>query len=83
MDLNTQKTMKTPDELNRHIGMMFIHSFRISSPIGMLHVIREKIGERGYQNFDTGDILKELGLLQKIMTDINNEMLQIHNLIKK
>lgn len=77
--------MKQPDtqELNRHIGQLFSESLKVSNPVQMLHIIREKMNARGYQCFDKGDILQELGQLQSIMGKLNNEMLRIHELLKQ
>ncbi|MFZ4863243.1 hypothetical protein ACL9RF_13785 [Sphingobacterium sp. Mn56C] len=77
--------MKQPDtqELNRHIGQLFSESLKVSSPVQMLHTIREKMNARGYQYFDKEDILNELGQLQRIMGALNSEMLHIYELLKK
>lgn len=75
--------MKKTEELNRHIGQLFSQSLKVSSPVQMLHLIREKMNTRGYQSFDKEDILCELGQLQKIMGKLNGEMLRIHDLLKQ
>jgi hypothetical protein len=75
--------MKKTEELNRYIGQLFTESLKISSPVGMLHTIREKLNTRGYQSYDKEDILLELGHLQKIMGQLNSEMLRIHDLLKQ
>jgi hypothetical protein len=77
--------MKEPEthELNKSIGQLFSQSLKVSSPVGMLHMIREKINTRGYQSFDKEDILKELGHLQKIISQLHGEMLCIHDLLKQ
>lgn len=77
--------MKRPDtqELNRHIGQLFSESLKVSSPVQMLHLIREKMNARGYQSFDKEDILIELGQLQSIMGKLNSEMLHIHDLLNQ
>ncbi len=77
--------MKQPDtqQLQKHIGQLFSESLKVSSPVQMLHLIREKINARGYQGFDKEDILQELGQLQHIMGKLNSEMLHIHDLLKQ
>lgn len=77
-------TMKTKAQhLNTEIGQLFSQSLKLSSPIQMLHAIREKMNARGYQHFDKEDILLELGQLQHIMGELNSEMLRIHDLLKQ
>ena len=47
--------MNKEKELQRYIGQLFSESLKISSPIQMLHIIREKMNTRGYQSFDKAD----------------------------
>ena len=75
--------MKNTEDLNKYIGQLFSESLKVSSPVGMLHIIREKINERGYQHFDKEDILCELGRLQYIMGQLHTEMLRIDDLLKQ
>ncbi len=75
--------MKKPEELNKSIGRLFSESLKVSSPVGMLHIIREKINERGYQHYDKEDILCELGRLEHIMGELHGEMLRIDDLLKQ
>lgn len=77
--------MKQPDitELNRYLGQLFSESLKVSNPVQMLHLIREKVNARGYQPFDREDILQELGQLQRTMGRLNSEMLRIHDLLKQ
>ncbi len=75
--------MKTTNELHKHIGALFSESLKVSSPVQMLHTIREKINTRGYQHFDKEEILDELGQLQKIMGRLNSEMLQLRRFCKQ
>jgi hypothetical protein len=71
------------EELNRYMGQLFSQSLKVSSPVQMLHTIREKITARGYQSFDKEDILNELGQLQSIMGKLHGEMLRIHDILQK
>lgn len=77
--------MKKPDtqELTGYLGQLFSQSLRVSNPVQTLHTIREKLHARGYQHFDKEDILCELGQLQRIMGELNSEMLRIHDLLKQ
>jgi len=54
---------------------------RISSPLQHLHLIREKICLRGYQSFDSQDIMDELGQLQHLLGEFNRDMLAVYDLI--
>jgi hypothetical protein len=81
--MKTNHPNSKPDQLNQQIGQLFSQSLKISSPIQMLHIIREKINYRDYQPFDKEDILNELGQLQKIMAQIHNNMLQIDEILKQ
>jgi hypothetical protein len=69
-------------ELSKKIGSLFSVSLKINNPIAYLHLVREKIIERGYQSFDKQDIMDELGRLQYIIGELNGEMLRIHDLLK-
>jgi uncharacterized Rmd1/YagE family protein len=77
--------MKKTDtqQLQQHIGQLFSESLKVSSPVQMLHLIREKMNARGYRSFDREDILQELGRLQHLMGKVNSEMLRIHDLLKQ
>ena len=70
-------------ELHRHIGKLFETSLKISWPIQQLHQIREKIGARGYQEFDKSGIRSEMGQLQQVLHSLHTEMLLIDELLKK
>lgn len=77
--------MKNPPDtqaLSRQIGQLFEGSLKVSSPLQMLHSIREKMNARGYQPFDGQDILRELGQLQSILNELNSRMLCIHDTLK-
>jgi len=69
--------------LNRHMGQLFSESLKVSNPVQMLHIIREKMNARGYQCFDKEDILNELGQLQRIVGELHSKMLCIHDLLKQ
>lgn len=69
--------------LLKEIGSLMQISFKITSPVSQLHLIREKIAARGYQSFDKPDIMDELGQLQHIAGELHGEMLRIHDLLNK
>ncbi len=75
--------MKNTEDLNKYIGQLFSESLKVSIPVQMLHMIREKINARGYQHFDKEDILCEMGQLQRIMGQLHTEMLRIDDLLKQ
>lgn len=70
-------------QLSKHIGRLLSKSPKANTPLQMLHYIREKINDRGYRYTDMEDILGELDRLQKIIGQVNSEMIQICNLLKK
>ena len=76
--MKEQLSANKPDlqQLNKHIDKLFIESLKVSSPIHMVYLIREKMNDRGYQQPDKGDILSELGQLQRTMGKLNSEMLK-------
>ena len=78
-----KSTITNTTELTRHLGELFNSSLKVSAPLQMLHVIREKLSARGYREFDKASILKEMGRLQKIMGDLHSEMLEIDELLRK
>ena len=69
--------------LHERLGHLFNDSLKISDPIAMLHLIREKIGASSYQPFYKQEILDELGRLQQVTRELNGEMLRIYELLKK
>jgi hypothetical protein len=69
-------------EISQHIGMLMETSFKFNSPIGQLHLIREKINARGYKPFDKADIMGELGRMQQLAGELHQRMLTIYDLIK-
>jgi hypothetical protein len=72
---------ETTKELRFRLGQLFGESLRMSQSLYQLHLIREKIDGRGYQNFDKGDILGEFARLQGILSELDHEMRTIHGLL--
>ena len=83
--MKNQQIMNPPktEELSKHLGELFNASLKVSAPLQMLHLIREKMSARGYRDFDKAPILKEMGRLQQIMGDLHSEMLLIDEILKK
>ncbi len=69
------------DALITSLSSLFDTGLKVTGPIGQLHLIREKIGKRGYQEFDKKDILDELGRLQHVAGELHKEMITIHDLL--
>ena len=59
--MNSENTQILQERLER----LFSDSLRISDPVAMLHLIREKINAISYQPFYKQEILDELGRLQQ------------------
>lgn len=70
------------EALKQSLGVLFNNSLKVSSPIQMLHCMREKIDNRGYYSHDTQDILGELGRLQNIVNQLHSDMLKVHDILK-
>jgi len=76
--------MSTPQKtIPQHIGNLVVISFKFSSPLSQLMMIREKIIARNYQSFDKPDIMDELGRLQQIARELHGEMIRIHDLLNE
>ena len=69
--------------LQEHLGRLFSQSLKVSTPVEMLHLIREKIHASSYQSFYKQEILDEMGQLQQITRELNSEMLRIYELLKR
>ena len=76
-------TTETTRQIQLELGQLFNQWLRISSPLQHLHLIREKISMRGYQSFDSQDIMDELGRLQHLLGELNRDMLAVYDLINR
>lgn len=72
----------TTTQLTKQLNQLFIQHLKLSDPIYMLHILREKLTERSYQKFDKEDIMNELGRIQCIANDLNKDMLIIYDLLQ-
>ncbi|MEM6738086.1 MAG: hypothetical protein AAF620_18660, partial [Bacteroidota bacterium] len=77
--MNNENTQQLHDRL----GRLFSESLKVSTSVEMLHLIREKIGGTDYQPFYKQEILDEMGRLQHITRQLNNEMLSIYELLRR
>ena len=77
--------MKPEDQhqLERQLGQLFSQSLEISQPVAMLHLIREKLSDGGYQSFYKPEIVEELGRLQYCLNEVNKQMLTIAQLLQQ
>ena len=69
--------------LKHHLSQLFAESLQLSSPLYQLEIIRQKLEGGSLQSFDKQDILSELGNIQHRMSELNSEMLRIHELLKR
>lgn len=76
------QTPTTSETLHRAIGQLFNNSLKVSAPLQILHLIREKQNQRGYQAFDKQDILNELGSLQHLLGQLHRDMVSIDEALK-
>lgn len=65
------------------LGRLMMESLNMSTPVAMLHLIREKMGKENYESFYKEEIMDELGRLQHTTRELNREMLSIYELLKK
>ena len=77
--MNSENTQ----QLHERLGRLFSESLKVSTPVEMLHLIREKIHAGSYQSFYKQEILDEMGQLQQITRELNSEMLRIYELLKR
>ncbi|WKN45302.1 hypothetical protein [Tunicatimonas pelagia] len=70
-------------QLERHLGRLFSESLNLSQPLAMLHLLREKIADGGYQSFHQAEIMDELGKLQHRLGEVNRQMLPVADLLKQ
>lgn len=56
--------------------------FKLCNDLYMLEVVRQKIENRGYQNFDKGDIMDELGKLQGRLNALHGKLVSIADTLK-
>lgn len=77
--------MKPEDQqqLERQLGQLFSQSLDISQPVAMLHLIREKLSDGGYQSFYKPEIVDELGRLQHCLNQVHQQMLSIAQLLQQ
>ena len=76
----------TPEDqrqLERHLGRLFSESLNLSQPLAMLHLLREKIADGGYESFHKADLMDELGRLQHRLGEVNRHMLPVADLLKQ
>jgi hypothetical protein len=71
------------EQIKTQIGVLFNKALDIHRPVQTLHLIREKMLARGYQNPDKEDILQELGQMQYLLYQLNMAMLSIHDQLQK
>ena len=82
MASNTEIMNQHQKDISQNISMLMETGFKLTSPIGQLHLIREKINARGYKPFDKVDIIGELGRMQQLANELHERMLKIYDLIK-
>ena len=74
---------KEPNQLLYHLSALNQEHFKLCNDLYMLEVVRQKIENRGYQNFDKGDIMDELGKLQGRLNDLHGKLVNIADTLKE
>ena len=72
----------TTTQLTKQLSQLFMQRLKLSDPIYMLHILREKLTERSYQHFDKEDMMNELGRIECLTNALNKEMLIIYDLLQ-
>jgi hypothetical protein len=68
-------TMPNPKPLNNlfsHLSQLNQGFFKTSNNLYMIELVKQKIESRGYQDFDKGDIMDELGKLQYQLKELED-----------
>ena len=76
-------TPKDQHQLSQQLGHLFSQSLEVSQPVAMLHIIREKLSDGGYQSFYKPEIVDELGRLQHCLHQVHQRMVSIAQLLEK
>lgn len=73
---------KEPQQLLYNLSALNQEHFKLCNDLYMLEVVRQKIENRGYQNFDKGDIMDELGKLQGRLNTLHGKLVNIADTLK-
>lgn len=76
-------TPENQQQLERQLGQLFSESLNVSQPVAMLHIIREKLSDGGYQSFYKPEIVDELGRLRHRLNQVHQRMLTIARLLEQ
>jgi hypothetical protein len=71
-----------PKQLLYYLSALNQEHFKLCNDLYMLEVVRQKIENRGYQNFDKGDIMDELGKLQGRLNALHGKLVNIADTLK-
>jgi nitrate/nitrite-specific signal transduction histidine kinase len=69
--------------ISKQIGKVVFKSISITQPLHSLEYIRATLMERDYDSSDKQDILDEMGRLQHKSSELNTELLKLHDLLQK
>jgi len=72
----------TTSSLTRELNMLLTCSLSLSSPLQSIHLLRQKIEQRGYRAFDREDLLLEMGSLERRLEDMHGSLLRLDVLLK-
>lgn len=68
--------------LTCELNMLLTCSLSLSSPLQSMHVLRQKIEQRGYRAFDREDLRLEMGSLERRLEDMHGSLLRLDALLK-
>jgi len=73
---------QVPTQLLYNLSALNQEHFKLCNDLYMLEVVRQKIENRGYQAFDKGDIMDELGKLQGRLNAMHGRLVNIADTLK-
>lgn len=73
---------KETSQLLFNLSALNQEHFKLCNDLYMIEVIRQKIENRGYQNFDKSDIMDELGKLQGRLNALHGSLVNIADTLK-
>jgi hypothetical protein len=73
---------KESNQLLFYLSALAQEHYKLSNDLYMLEIVRQKIENRGYQDFDKSDIMDELGKLQGRLNAIHGRLVNIADTLK-
>lgn len=75
--------IKQPTRLLYYLSALNQEHFKLCGSLYMLELTRQKMEDRGYQDFDKQDIMDELGRMQSRLNTMHGKLSDIADALKK